>query len=64
MIRLNSAMIAFALILTVIGLEQLAAQDTDPYDIVIRGGRVVDPESGFDGIANVGIRGDRIAAVT
>ena len=47
MIRLNSTMIAFALILTVIGLEQLAAQDTDPYDIVIRGGRVVDPESGI-----------------
>ena len=64
MTRLNSPLIAFALILTVIGVDQLAAQDTDPYDIVIRGGRVVDPESGFDGIANVGIRGDRIAAVT
>lgn len=33
------------------------------YDLVIRDGRVIDPESGFDGIADVGIRGDRIAAV-
>lgn len=33
------------------------------YDIVIEGGRVVDPESGFDGVANVGIDGDRIMAV-
>jgi dihydroorotase len=31
---------------------------------VIRGGRVIDPETGFDGIANVGIRGGRIADVS
>src|SRR5688572_24384501 len=37
-----------------------AAQD---YDVVIRGGRVIDPESRSDGVANVGIRGDRIAYV-
>ncbi|GAA0266517.1 amidohydrolase family protein [Cryptosporangium japonicum] len=34
------------------------------YDVVIRGGRVVDPETGLDGIRNVGICGDRIAAVS
>ena len=34
------------------------------FDVVIQGGRVVDPASGFDGTANVGIRGERIAAVT
>jgi N-acyl-D-aspartate/D-glutamate deacylase len=33
------------------------------YDVVIEGGRVIDPESGFDDIANVGIVGGRIAAV-
>ncbi|HKJ01129.1 MAG TPA: amidohydrolase family protein [Longimicrobiales bacterium] len=39
----------------------LAAQT---YDIVLRGGRVMDPESGLDGVRNVGIRGGRIAAIT
>lgn len=35
-----------------------------PYDLVIAGGRVIDPESGLDGIRHVGIRGDRIAAIS
>ena len=34
------------------------------YDIVINDGRVMDPETGFDGIRNVGIRGDRIVEIT
>ena len=35
-----------------------------PFDLVIRGGRVIDPQSGLDGVRNVGIRGSRIAAVS
>ncbi len=35
-----------------------------PYDIVIRGGRVVDPEEGLDAIRNVAINGQQIAAIT
>lgn len=38
--------------------------DQEPMDLVILEGRVVDPESGLDGIRNVGIRDGRIAAVT
>lgn len=34
------------------------------YDRVILGGRVIDPESRLDAIRNVGLAGDRIAAVT
>lgn len=34
------------------------------YDLVILGGRVMDPETGFDRVANVGVDGDRITAVT
>jgi len=34
------------------------------YDIVINGGRVMDPETGFDGIRNIGIRGDQIVEIT
>jgi predicted amidohydrolase len=28
------------------------------YDIVITGGRVIDPETGLDTVRNVGIKGD------
>ena len=37
------------------------AQD---YDLVITGGRVMDPETLFDDIANVGIKDGRIAAIS
>ncbi len=43
-------------------VRPLAAQA--PYDIVIRGGRVIDPESRLDAVRNVGIRGGRIAAIS
>ena len=39
--------------------SQVAAQDR--YDVVIRGGRVVDPETGVDRVMNVGIRRGSIA---
>jgi N-acyl-D-aspartate/D-glutamate deacylase len=35
-----------------------------PYDLVLRNGRVVDPASGLDAIRHVGIRGRTIAAVS
>ena len=34
------------------------------FAMAITGGRVIDPETGFDGIANVGIDGDRVTAIT
>lgn len=34
------------------------------YDLVIIGGRVIDPETGLDDIRNVGIQNEKIAAVT
>ena len=38
------------------------AQET--YDVVIQGGRVMDPETGFDGVRNVGIRDGLIVTIT
>src|SRR5208282_517742 len=35
-----------------------------PLDLVILGGRVMDPESGLDAVRNVGIRNGKIVAVT
>jgi dihydroorotase len=36
---------------------------TAPYDLVLRGGRVIDPAQGLDGVMDVAIRDGRIAAV-
>jgi len=33
------------------------------YDLVIQNGRVIDPESGLDGVRSIGVTGTRIAAV-
>ena len=35
-----------------------------PYDVVLRGGRVLDPESGLDAVRNVAVAGRTIAAVS
>lgn len=35
-----------------------------PYDLVLAGGRVMDPASGLDAVRHVGLRGDRIAAIS
>lgn len=39
----------------------LAAQT---YDIVLQGGRVMDPESGLDAVSNIGIIGQKISAIS
>ena len=37
---------------------------SEVYDLVLQGGRVIDPETGLDGVRNVGIRGDRIMEIS
>ncbi len=46
---------------TVLAATTLCAQT---YDIVIANGRVMDPESGLDAIRNVGVIGNKIAAIS
>ncbi|MEE8567744.1 MAG: hypothetical protein V3S81_03975, partial [Anaerolineales bacterium] len=41
-----------------------SAAPSDSFDIVIANGRVMDPECNFDGVRNVGIKGNRIAVIT
>ena len=53
----------------ILGLLALAAcgeptAEVTTYDLVIAEGRVIDPESGLDGIHHVGINGGRIEAVS
>lgn len=51
----------------IIGLALLAVSGCGPaehYDVVVRRGHVIDPDSGLDAIRNIGIRDGRIMAVS
>ncbi len=50
-----------AFIVSALAAPTLFAQD---YDLVITGGRVMDPETMYDDVANVGIKDGRIATIT
>jgi dihydroorotase len=45
-------------------LSLLQCSQPTQYDLVIANGRVMDPESGLDGIRNVGIQGETIAEIS
>jgi hypothetical protein len=47
-----------------LGVGGGATQPAGPFDVVLAGGRVIDPASGLDGVRHVGIRGGTIAAVS
>ncbi len=51
----------FALALIVFAATVATAQQ---YDVVLEGGRVIDPETGLDGVRNVGIRDGKIARIS
>src|SRR6185437_16331469 len=56
-------------VISVAGAMALAALSLggakpDTYDLVIANGRVMDPETHADRVANVGIRGGKIAAIS
>jgi dihydroorotase len=40
------------------------AQPAGPYDLVLAGGRVMDPASGLDAVRHIGLRGSQIAAIS
>lgn len=42
----------------------LRPNEPGPYDLVIEGGYVVDPESKLEAVRNIGIKGNRIAAIS
>jgi len=47
-----------------LSITTLTAQAVDEYDVVIKGGLVIDPETGLQDIRDVGINGDTIQAVS
>lgn len=60
--RRGFRMVAFALSAVTISAVLLARQPS--FDLVVAGGRVMDPESGLDAVRHVGIRDGRIAAIS
>ncbi|NJM55136.1 MAG: D-glutamate deacylase [Verrucomicrobiae bacterium] len=59
-IRPQAAALAVAVAMVVVALPAVA----QTYDVVINNGRVMDPETNFDGIRNVGISDGKIVAIT
>ena len=53
-----------AAVMLVVLLSMLSCSDRITYELVLAGGRVLDPETELDGVRNVGIIGGRIAAVS
>jgi len=55
---MNKAFFFALLIISQLGYSQ------EVYDIVLKGGTVMDPETEFEGIRNVGIKGDKIVEIS
>ena len=53
-----------AMVAVLLNAAIMSAAFAQDYDLVINNGRVMDPETMYDDIANVGIKGDRIVAIT
>ena len=52
------------LIASMMVTSSIRGQTGEQFDIVLAGGRVLDPETGLDAVRNVGIRGERIDAIS
>lgn len=64
--KIKSAKVAFCFLMTTIFIISVANGQSNPteYDIVIIGGRVIDPETKLDAVKNVGIIKNRIAQIS
>ena len=64
--RTVGTILSFLALLTAGGVPpaSVAAQQSEPFDVIIEGGRIVDGTGNAWYPGDVGIRGDRIAAIT
>ncbi len=51
-------------VLFCLAVAALGCQQAPVYDLVIQGGRVMDPASGLDAVRNIGVKDGRIAAIS
>ncbi|MGB5263782.1 MAG: hydrolase, partial [Lutimonas sp.] len=56
--------ILLLILLVSFSCDQKKDNSNESYDLVIVNGRVIDPETEFDDVANVGIKDGRIVAIT
>src|SRR5688500_2029169 len=64
MTRCRALLLALVVCHIALPLHELSAQRRAPLDVVLVGGRVLDPETNLDAVRAVGIRNGRIASVT
>lgn len=62
--RIVAALILLLILSISMPLTMQTVDSQESFDLVIRNGRVMDPESGRDEIVNVGIRGETVAVIT
>ena len=60
----KSRLLRFPIFKFLILISSISVYAQTPYDIVLNGGRVIDPETGLDAVRNVGIRAGRIAEIS
>ena len=53
-------LISYAIVVTAVTQGQLMSA----FDLVLIGGRVMDPESGLDAVRNIGVSGGRVSAIS
>jgi hypothetical protein len=53
-------LISYAFVLTAV----TQGQRVNTFDLVLIGGRVMDPESGLDAVRNIGVSGGRVSAIS
>jgi N-acyl-D-aspartate/D-glutamate deacylase len=56
--------VAAAIALAAASMVAVGPRQAPDLDLVIASGRVMDPESGFDAVRHLGVRGDRIAVIS
>jgi N-acyl-D-aspartate/D-glutamate deacylase len=53
-----------AVVTTLVAAQQASQSTAQQYDLVLEGGRVIDPETGLDAVRSVGIRDGKIASIS
>jgi N-acyl-D-aspartate/D-glutamate deacylase len=53
-----------AVVTTLVAAQEASQSTAQQYDLVLEGGRVIDPETGLDAVRSVGIRDGKIASIS
>lgn len=61
--RVTQMWIPTAILMCAVVSSLFAQENEQQYDLLLKGGRVIDPKNNLDGFRDVAIKGDRIAAI-